>query len=144
VRCEGFIFVLSKTNALSKKITMKKTKTWYWIITGIFAAFMLFSAIPDIMVSPEAVTFITALGYPVYFVAFIGYAKLLGVIGILVPSFKRIKEWAYAGLFFDLAGATYSMIAKEGLQVGELFMVLPIGFLFLSYYLKNSMEKSKV
>jgi hypothetical protein len=123
---------------------MKKTKTWYWIITGIFAAFMLFTAIPDIMVTPEAVTFITGLGYPVYFVAFIGYAKLLGVIGILVPSFKRIKEWAYAGLFFDVAGATYSVIAKYGFDIAQSFMVLTIGFLFLSYYLWHRMEKLKI
>jgi hypothetical protein len=122
---------------------MKKTKTWYWIITGIFAAFMLFTAIPDIMITPEAVTFITGLGYPVYFVAFIGYAKLLGVIGILVPSFKRIKEWAYAGLFFDIAGATYSVIAKYGVDPAQSFMVVLIGFLFLSYYLWHKMEKLK-
>jgi hypothetical protein len=109
---------------------MKKTKTWYWIITGIFAAFMLFTAIPDIMITPEAVTFITGLGYPVYFVAFIGYAKVLGVIGILVPSFKRIKEWAYAGLFFDIAGATYSVIAKYGVDVAQSFMVVLLGFYF--------------
>lgn len=122
---------------------MKKTRTWYWIITGIFAAFMLFTAIPNIMVTPESVTFITGLGYPIYFIAFIGYAKLLGVIGILVPSFKRIKEWAYAGLFFDLFAATYSVIAKYGVDPGQLLMVVTIGFLFLSYYLWHKMEKSK-
>ncbi|MFD1407335.1 DoxX family protein [Kroppenstedtia eburnea] len=38
-------------------------------------------------------------------------AKLMGVIAILVPGFPRIKEWAYAGLTFDLAGATYTFIA---------------------------------
>jgi hypothetical protein len=122
---------------------MKKTKTWYWIITGIFAAFMLFTAIPDIMVTPEAVTFITGLGYPVYFVAFIGYAKVLGVIAILVPSFKRIKEWAYAGLFFDIAGACYSVVAKYGFDVAQLFMVVLLGFLFLSYYLWHRVEQLK-
>ncbi|MES2332747.1 MAG: DoxX family protein [Bacteroidota bacterium] len=120
-----------------------KTKTWYWIVTGIFAAFMLFTAIPDIMVAPDAVTFITALGYPVYFVAFIGVAKLLGVIGILVPSFKRIKEWAYSGLFFDLVGATYSVIAKYGVQKEQSFMLLIVGFLFLSYYLWHKTEQQK-
>lgn len=114
---------------------MKNTKTWYWIITGIFSAFMLFSAIPDVLEMPEAMIFITGLGYPAYFVRFIGVAKVLGVIAILIPSFKRLKEWAYAGLFFDLAGATYSVIAKEGFRVDILFMVWPIGFLFISYYL---------
>jgi len=130
------------TNSI-KQINMKKIKIYYWIITGIFAAFMLFSAIPDIMVVPDAVTMVsTGLGYPKYIIPFLGVAKLLGVIAILVPGFNRLKEWAYAGLFFDLIGATYSAISKEGFQLPILFMVLPIGFLFLSYYLwhkKNSL-----
>ena len=119
---------------------MKKTKIFYWIITGLFAAFMLFSAIPDIMVVPDAVTMITGLGYPKYLIPFLGVAKLLGAITILIPGFNRLKEWAYAGLFFDLAGATYSAIAKEGFQLPVLFMVLPFSFLFLSYYLWHKKE----
>ncbi len=114
---------------------MKKTKLFYWIITGLFAAFMLFSSIPDIIASPEAMTMVMGLGYPAYFIPFIGVAKVLGVIAILIPGFKRIKEWAYAGLFFDLIGALYSIIAKTGLQPQTAFMLPPIIFLFLSYYL---------
>ena len=123
---------------------MKKINIYYWIITGLFAAFMLSSAIPNIMVSPEWVTIITGLGYPKYFIPFIGVAKLLGVIVILIPGNRRIKEWAYAGLFFDLAGATYSAVAKEGFQPPISFMLLPIAFLFASYYLwhkKTEMAK---
>src|SRR5687767_12391808 len=100
---------------------MKKINIAYWIITGLFAAFMLFSAIPDIMVVPEAVAMITGLGYPKYLIPFLGVAKLLGVIVILIPWFRRIKEWAYAGLFFDLIGATYSSIAKDGFQLAVTF-----------------------
>lgn len=60
---------------------------------------MLFSAIPDIMMVPEAMQMVhDQLGYPTYFVPFIGVAKVLGAIAILVPGFPRIKEWAYAGL----------------------------------------------
>lgn len=114
---------------------MKKTKIFYWIVTGLFAAFMLFSSIPDIMMSPDAVIMITGLGYPKYLIPFLGVAKLLGVIVILLPGFPRLKEWAYAGLFFDLIGATYSVISTGGFQAPVLFMVLPTGFLFLSYYL---------
>ncbi|MES2003976.1 MAG: DoxX family protein [Bacteroidota bacterium] len=114
---------------------MKKINTWYWIITGIFAAFMLFTAVPDILMSPDAVTMIKGLGYPGYFIPMIGVAKVAGSIAILVPSFKRIKEWAYAGLFFDLAAATYSIISTAGIDPSISFMILPIIFLFLSYYL---------
>ncbi len=125
-------------------MTMKKINTYYWIITGIFAAFMIFSAIPDLMVIPDAVTMITGLGYPKYFVFFIGLAKLLGSVTILVPGFKKLKEWAYAGLFFDLFGATYSAIAVGGFQAAILFMILPIGFLFLSYGLWHKRSKASL
>jgi len=81
---------------------MKKMKTFFWIITGLLSAFMLFSAIPDILVVPEAIKFMNGLGYPTYIIPFLGVAKLLGVIAILIPGSTRIKEWAYAGLFFDL------------------------------------------
>lgn len=114
---------------------MKKINTWYWIITIIFAGFMIFSAVPDMMMAPEAINMITGLGYPKYFVAFIGVAKLLGAIAILIPGLKTIKEWAYAGLFFDLIGATYSGLAIGGFQPPMLFMILPISFLFISHYL---------
>ena len=114
---------------------MKKTKLLYWIITGLFGAFMLFSAVPDILVVPEAVAFMSHLGYPKYFIPFIGIAKLLGVIAILVPGYPRIKEWAYAGLIFDLIGATYSQMANDGFQPAEFIMVLPIALFLLSYSL---------
>lgn len=120
---------------------MKKTKIFYWIITGLFAAFMLFSAIPDLLVIPEAVTFMTNIGYPVYIIPFLGVAKLLGAIAILIPGFPRIKEWAYAGLAFDLIGATYSVIAIEGFKPDTLFMLLPFTFLVLSYLLYHKINK---
>ena len=112
---------------------MKNTKTLFWIFTGLFAAFMLFSAIPDVFVIPDAAAFITQLGYPKYFVPFIGIAKVLGVIAILIPGYPRIKEWAYAGLAFDLIGATYSQLATAGFKVQMLFMIIPIGLGLLSY-----------
>ena len=48
------------------------------------------------------------LGYPLYFYHILGFWKVLGVIAILVPRFPRLKEWAYAGIFFDLTGAAAS------------------------------------
>ena len=65
---------------------MKKTKVLYWIITGLFSAFMLFASVPDILSTPDAVKFMNHLGYPNYFIPFIGVAKLLGVTAILIPG----------------------------------------------------------
>jgi uncharacterized membrane protein YphA (DoxX/SURF4 family) len=54
---------------------------------------------------------ILELGYPVYFVTILGAWKLLGGIAILTPGLPRLKEWAYAGIAFDLTGATFSHLA---------------------------------
>jgi hypothetical protein len=87
----------------------------YWVFTAIFAALMLFSAYGSILVNEDAKKLIhDQLGYPLYFIPFTGYAKLIGVIAILMPGLKTVKEWAYAGLFFDLIGAVYSAIAVAG------------------------------
>lgn len=113
---------------------MKKTKILYWVFTGLFAALMLSSAIPDILTMPLAVEGMhKGLGYPVYFIPFIGWAKLLGSLAILLPLSPRLKEWAYAGLVFDLIGATYSVIAVGGSPADWGFMILPLLLAYFSY-----------
>jgi|SRR6476469_3236181 len=113
---------------------MKRINILYWVFTGLFAALMLFSAVPNVMVTSESVKFMhDMLGYPVYFISFIGAVKILGVIAILIPGFPRLKEWAYAGLFFDLIGATYSMMSIK-VDPSNLFMLVFIGMGALSYY----------
>lgn len=90
---------------------MKHSKRLFWIVTGLMAAFMLMAAIPDILGIPMAVEVFTHLGYPTYLLPFIGIAKALAVVAVLAPGFARLKEWAYAGLVFDLIGALYSHIS---------------------------------
>lgn len=113
---------------------MNRTKIIYWTSTILFAGFMLFSAIPDIMVVDAAKEFLTHLGYPIYFIPFIGVAKTLGCIAILIPGLKLIKEWAYAGLIFDLIGAVYSNIMVDGLQPGMAMMIPVFAVAFISYF----------
>ena len=113
---------------------MKKINILYWIFTGLFGAFMISTSIPNIISEKESVAFINGLlGFPEYMIPFLGVAKILGVIGILIPGFPRIKEWAYAGLFFDLAGATYAVICVGGFKPDMAFMLLPFGLFALSY-----------
>ncbi len=138
------VFLFEQINMIEvqgniKELRMKKTKTIYWILTGLFAAFMTFTAIPDILNSEDAVKFMTRLGYPKYFTPFIGVAKISGSLAILIPGYPRIKEWAYAGLFFDLIGATYSQLSVEGFLPQISFMLLPfiLGILSYKYYHKH-------
>ncbi|MBZ0099846.1 MAG: DoxX family protein [Taibaiella sp.] len=122
---------------------MKKLKIIYWVFTAPFVAFMLFSAIPDILVTEEAHKFMTGLGYNDTVTRFLGIAKTLGCIAIVVPGFPRLKEWAYAGLFFDLLGATVSAAGTYGLDPAMSFMILPVGFLFGSYIYHHKILKAK-
>ncbi len=120
---------------------MKKTKTFYWITTILFVGMMLFSSIPDIFCIPAAVDFMTNLGYPVYLLPFIGVAKLLGVIAILIPGFPKIKEWAYAGLMFDLIGAIYSVASVGGIaNAVPIFLFVALGFGSYFFYHKKLKE----
>lgn len=114
---------------------MKSTKILYWVFTILISALMLLSAIPNILVVDQAIQFVsTHLGYPKYFIFFIGVAKLLGVIAILIPGFPRIKEWAYAGLAYDLIAAIFSSLAVGDPVTGTLPIFVGLIILFLSYY----------
>lgn len=73
---------------------------------------MLFSAVSGIIGAASAVALITThLGFPVYFLGFISWAKLAGVVGLLVPGYPRVKEWIYAGFSFDILCAIYCFVA---------------------------------
>ncbi len=113
---------------------MKKINLIYWIMTGLFAVMMLYSGISEMLNGPESKAVMDHLHYPDYLSPFIGFLKVLGIIVILIPAYPGIKEWAYAGFFFDLTGATFSQIAMDGINPLIFLMLLPYAFLFISYY----------
>ena len=90
---------------------MKNSNLLYWIVTGLMAAFMLLASIPDILKISQAVSIFEHLGYPGYLLPFLGIAKTLGVVVVLLPGVRKLKEWAFAGLVFDLVGALYSHLS---------------------------------
>ena len=81
----------------------------YWFITGVMALVMGSGAIFDLVKTDEVIElFVDDLGYPDYVPRFVGAMKLLGVAAVLVPRIRRLTEWAYAGLTFDVIAAPYS------------------------------------
>lgn len=118
---------------MTQATSSKRDTILFWVFTGLFSAFMFTSIIPNILSSQEWVDVFNQLGYPLYMLPFLGVAKLLGIIALLVPGFPRIKEWAYAGLFFDLTGAVYSGLAVGGFDPLMLVMLVPFGLGTLSY-----------
>jgi len=112
---------------------MKTTKILYWAFTVLLLALMLFSAYGSFNNDPKGAEFAKHIGYPLYIFKFLAVAKILGAIAILVPGFARLKEWAYAGFFFDLTGALYSFIAVGDPAANWLPMFIFYIFLFGSY-----------
>ncbi len=87
---------------------MKSKAIFYWITT-ILVALPLSGGIMQLARVPGVVDgFVRILHYPPYFVSILGFWKVAGAIAILIPRFPRLKEWAYAGIFFDFTGAAAS------------------------------------
>src|SRR5262249_31305458 len=60
----------------------------------------------------SVVDVVTSLGYPVYVLTILGIWKVLGATVLLVPGFLRLKEWAYAGIVFELSAAAVSQAVR--------------------------------
>jgi len=117
-----------------------KTKSIvYWTMTILVAFFMSggLSQIWQYYANPHGV--VPELGYPMYFFAILGFWKALGAVAILVPRFPRLKEWAYAGIFFDLTGAAASCAAVGGYGAYGFHVIAPLiitGFTVASWAMR--------
>jgi hypothetical protein len=112
----------------------------YWIMTGLVAFFIGgggASQIWQYYASPHSV--VPVLGYPMYFFLILGIWKVLGALTILVPRYPLLKEWAYAGIFFDLTGAAASCALSGGYGAYGFHVIAPLiitGFLVVSWALR--------
>jgi uncharacterized membrane protein YphA (DoxX/SURF4 family) len=100
----------------------------YWVTTILGPASFVIGGVLNLMQTEQAVSGLNHLGYPAYFASILGTWKLLGAIAIVVPGFPRLKEWAYAGFFFDLTAAAVSR-AAVGDSAADI--VAPLVFLAL-------------
>jgi uncharacterized membrane protein len=93
---------------------MKAKAIGYWVCTILMVFVFLPGGIFYLTRAPQAVQGVIRLGFPLYFVIFLGVWKVLGAIALLIPGFALVKEWAYAGMFFDLTGAAVATAAMGG------------------------------
>ena len=103
----------------------------YWL-TSIGAALVF--AVPGAALLAKIPHFegeMALLGYPTYFLLPFGALKLAGAAMILLPGLRRLKEWAYAGMVFDTAFATYSRAAIES-PLPQILLPLAIAGLVLA------------
>jgi hypothetical protein len=102
---------------------MKTKSILYWVTTILVAVSIGSGGAAQVAHLQQNVDgFVHVLGYPLYFVTVLGVWKVLGAIAILVPGLPRLKEWAYAGIIFDLTGAAASWAAVGG--SGEAFHII--------------------
>jgi len=87
---------------------MRTKRIAYWTTTGLVALAFIAGGLTDVARPPMVVETMKHLGYPAYMAALLGVWKLLGGAAVLSPRLPRLKEWAYAGMFFDLTGAAVS------------------------------------
>ena len=106
-------------------------KIVYWIATGLMCLLMLGSAGMYIFNHAEVLKIFTSLGYPTYIVYPLAIAKILGVMAILTKFSKTLKEWAYAGFFFDFllaASAHYFAGVPSSLAAIVALVLLSISY----------------
>ena len=92
-------------------MTASKGKTIaFWLLTGLIVVSQGASGIADLLKVQGMVDGVTELGYPTYILTILGPFKKLGAIVLTIPGLLRLKEWAYAGFFFDFSGAFLSHV----------------------------------
>lgn len=106
----------------------------YWVTSGLVALAMAGSAAGYLSGAMNAD--MAHLGYPPHFVTLLGTWKGLAAVALLVPALPRIKEWAYAGLFFTFTGAAIAHLAA-GDGIGGILPPVVMGLIATaSYFLR--------
>lgn len=86
----------------------------YWIATGLVVLGFVPSGFADLAHAAPIVEGLTDhLGYPLYFLGWLGFWKVLGAVALVTPDraapwVPRVKEWAYAGYGLTMLGGIYS------------------------------------
>ena len=110
---------------------MKREKIIYWVATGLLSAMVGMSGITYFAMNDMVTETFSKLGFPTYIVYPLAIAKLLGITAILTKKSDFLKEWAYAGFFFNFLLAFSAHInAGDGEFAGALVAMV---LLFLSY-----------
>jgi uncharacterized membrane protein YphA (DoxX/SURF4 family) len=106
----------------------------YWVTTSLLAFVVGSGGIGELTHQWGTLDTVRIVGYPVYFLTILGRWKVLGTIALLVPRFPRLKEWAYAGIFFGMTGAaaSHSFVGDYGVFAYHIFTTLSFAILALA------------
>jgi hypothetical protein len=103
---------VSHRDAKSPNDEAKAKRIAYWVTTGVLV-FCMTGGFFELLSLKTTTDGIAKLGYPTYIIPLLGLGKILAILAILWPGFPRLKEWAYAGIVFNMIGATVSHVANH-------------------------------
>ena len=109
---------------------------FYWIATILVALVLISGGWWMMSNSRLSVDQNPLLGFPAYFWQLLGFWKILGGIAILVPRFRLIKEWAYAGIVFNMTGATAARVLTSDSTAHIIAPLVIFGITLLSWMLR--------
>ncbi|WP_276479833.1 DoxX family protein [Paraflavitalea pollutisoli] len=96
-------------------MTQKTVKAIYWAGVSLTSLWFGSSGFFELTRNPIVWDITVQLGYPTHFIYLLGVAKLSGIAVLLTPNkFLRLKEWVFAGIFFDITFAFFSKISVLG------------------------------
>jgi uncharacterized membrane protein YphA (DoxX/SURF4 family) len=109
----------------------KSDKIIYWVSTGLLALFIL----PGIFFlnSPMAKEGTTHLGLPNWFAMEVGIGSFIGGLILIIPMWKRLKEWAYVALGIVYISALIAHLSVDGVQAGSFMPLVTLAILLVSY-----------
>ncbi len=96
-------------------MNLKTSKTIYWSGAIFISLWFGASGFFELTRNPIVWDITVKLGYPSHFIYILGVAKLAGIAVLLTPNrLLRLKEWVFAGIFFDITFAFFSKLAVLG------------------------------
>lgn len=90
----------------------KKLTVLYWMFTGIAVLILGIAGVVSLFHMDGVPKVIGGLGYPAYVTTFLGITDLMGVLAVVLPVPKTLREWAYAGFTFNILAAIFSLLAS--------------------------------
>lgn len=125
--------------------THKRNRILYWVLTLLVLLPAAGSAIPELLGNGAKATIQSylSLGYPLYLMKILGFAKILGAVVILMDRNRRFTEWAYAGFGILFLGATASHLFASDTSHAPIPFVF-FGVLAGSYAYRSRMMTQSV
>lgn len=111
---------------------MKKIKIGYWVSTGLLSLMLLMSSGMYVFNNEAIQGMFEGFGYPTYLIYPLVVAKVSAVVVLLSHKQSRLKEWAYAALFFEFILAFFAhVMISDGEQMGA---IIAMTLLLISYF----------